>query len=57
MTTERVAGSGAWRVSEYVTDGTMTWLRSELSFGYSKREAQRAFRRTVREQGLKIVYP
>ena len=55
MSTERIAHSGAYRVSEFVTDGIDTWLLTESFYGYNKRESERLFRRNLRESGLKLA--
>lgn len=45
MTTERIFPSGAWRVSDII-DG---YYVSRQYIGYTKREAERAFRAERRE--------
>lgn len=55
-TIERVPVSGYYRASEYVTDGSMTWLEeSQLWCGYRKRDIRALFARDLRERGLKVV--
>jgi len=55
MTAEKIAHSGAWRVSALVTNGHDKWLESRTYYGYNKAQALANYRQTVLGMGWRMV--
>jgi hypothetical protein len=51
---EKIAHSGAWVVSAFVTADGETWVESRTYYGYTRMQAKRQFRADVSAAGLKL---